>query len=459
MDFPARFIQRLRAQMGADESRALLEALDTEPPTAVRANPAKGWRPAEAETDPVPWWEGGCYLSQRPLFTVDPAFHAGCYYVQEAASQFVGRIFALCSPAGKRILDLCAAPGGKTTLYASMVGLDGLVVANEIDRRRVQVLSDNVRKWGMGNVAVVAGDSPAVCAFAATFDVVAVDAPCSGEGMFRKDPNARAEWSEEHVNLCVKRQQALLDDAWRALKPGGLLIYSTCTFNREEDEQQLDRLFERVEDGEFAEAPEVPCDPTWGIVTGRVGRAQTFRFFPHRTRSEGLFVSVVAKSAEAQGPSRPSRSARPRRSPLAEVPRAACRELAGWLREPDAWEFVQAGDTCYAFRRAQAELIRQLASATGVIYSGVAMGQLYNGRLKPDHALALATAFDRSRVPSAELDEERAVEYLRRGAVAPQGLAEGMNLVTHDGRPIGFAKRIGRRVNNLYPQTMRILNK
>jgi len=459
MDFPSRFIERLRAEMGADESRALLEALDTEPPATVRANPAKGWRPADAEAAPVPWWEGGYYLSQRPLFTVDPAFHAGCYYVQEAASQFVGRIVAGCAPEGKRILDLCAAPGGKTTLYASLVGPDGLVVANEIDRRRVQVLADNVRKWGTGNVAVVAGDSPAVCAFAGTFDVVAVDAPCSGEGMFRKDPNARAEWSEGNVNLCVERQQALLDDAWQALKPGGLLIYSTCTFNREEDERQLERLTERVGEDEFAAASEVPCDPTWGIVTGHAGAVQTFRFFPHRTRSEGLFVAVVAKSAEAQGTARPTRSARPRRSPLAEIPRTAWRELAGWLREPDACEFVQAGETCYAFRRAQAELIRQLAAATGVIYSGVAMGQLYNGRLKPDHALALSTAFDRSRVPSAELDAERAVEYLRRGTVLPQGLAEGMNLITHDGRPIGFAKRIGHRVNNLYPQTMRILNK
>lgn len=459
MDFPARFVERLRAQLGDAESRALLEALDTQPPATLRANPAKGWRPAQAGTEPVAWWEEGRYLPQRPLFTVDPAFHAGCYYVQEAASQFVGRIVAGCRPEGKRILDLCAAPGGKTTLYASLVGPDGLVVANEIDRRRVQVLADNVRKWGTGNVAVVAGDSPAVCAFARTFDVVAVDAPCSGEGMFRKDPNARAQWSEGNVNLCAERQRALLDDAWQALKPGGLLIYSTCTFNREENERQLEELFERVGEGEFARAPEVPCDGTWGIVTGSVGAAQTFRFFPHRTRSEGLFVSVVAKSEGAKRAHGPSRPPRPRRSPLAEVPRAAWRELAGWLREPDACEFVQAGDTCYAFRRAQAELIRQLAAATGVIYSGVAMGQCYNGKLKPDHALALSTALARGRVPSAELDAERAVEYLRRGTVAPQGLAEGMNIVTHDGRPIGFAKRIGHRVNNLYPQTMRILNK
>ncbi len=454
MDFPLRFVERLRAQLGAAESEALLEALDTEPAATVRVHPEKGWLPADAE--PVPWWEGGFYLPQRPLFTVDPAFHAGCYYVQEAASQFLGRIVASVAPAGKRILDLCAAPGGKTTLYASLAGPDGLVVANEIDRRRVQVLADNVRKWGTNNVAVVAGDSPAVCAFEQMFDVVAVDAPCSGEGMFRKDPNARAEWSEGNVGLCVERQRALLDDGWRALKPGGILIYSTCTFNREEDEEQLEGLFERVGGEACVASPELSCEASWGIVAGRVGAAQTFRFFPHRTCSEGLFVSVVAKSPEAH---RSAPLPRQRRSPLTDLPRAAGRELAGWLRESEAYEFVQAGDTCYALRRAQAGLIRHLAATAGVIYSGVAMGQLYNGKLKPDHALALSTALDRGRVASAELDQARAVEYLRRGTVTPEGLTEGMNLVTHGGRPIGFAKRIGHRVNNLYPLTMRILNK
>ena len=188
--------------------------------------------------------------------------------------------------------SLCAAPGGKTTLYASAVGPDGLVVANEIDRRRVQVLADNVRRWGTGNVVVTCAEPRTVCDLEAWFDVVAVDAPCSGEGMFRKDDAARAEWSEGNVRLCAARQDEILREAWRALRPGGRLLYSTCTFNRDEDEGALERLVAWTGD-EVAEAEPVAVDPAWGIVEGEVGPFRTFRFYPHRARGEGDRKSVV----------------------------------------------------------------------------------------------------------------------------------------------------------------------
>ena len=190
--------------------------------------------------------------------------------------------------AGKRILDLCAAPGGKTTLYASLAGPDGLVVANEIDRRRAQVLADNVRKWGTGNVAVTTCEPRQLGDFEAWFDMVAVDAPCSGEGMFRKDAQARAEWSEGNVKLCAARQDGILREAWRALKPGGRLIYSTCTFNRDEDEGALERMLAWAGD-EVAEAEDMAVDGAWGIVCGRVGAFRTYRFYPYRARGEGFF--------------------------------------------------------------------------------------------------------------------------------------------------------------------------
>ena len=261
MTLPAKFVERVLRDLGGTEGAALCAALDAEPPVSVRLNPAKtgadtlpagpdaglpvpeaAGLPALAIAGRVPWSRDGRYLAVRPSFTLDPDFHAGAYYVQEASSQFVGHLLAAVRTEGARILDLCAAPGGKTTLYASLAGPDGLVVANEIDRRRASVLADNVRKWGTGNVAVTTCEPRALGDFEAWFDVVAVDAPCSGEGMFRKDPDARGEWSEGNVKQCAARQDEILREAWRALRPGGTLVYSTCTFNRDEDEGALERM-------------------------------------------------------------------------------------------------------------------------------------------------------------------------------------------------------------------------
>lgn len=228
------------AELGPEEGRALCEALEGPAPTSVRLHPQRPCRWSGAEA--VPWSPAGRYLTERPSFTLDPAFHAGAYYVQEASSQFLAHVLAGEEVAGKRILDLCAAPGGKTTLYASLAGSDGLVVANEVNRQRAAVLADNVRKWGLGNVAVTVNEPAQIAVLEGWFDIVAVDAPCSGEGMFRKIPEARDEWSENNVKICAVRQAEILREAWKTLRPGGLLIYSTCTFNRLENEGSLEGL-------------------------------------------------------------------------------------------------------------------------------------------------------------------------------------------------------------------------
>ena len=245
----------------------------------------------------VPWSPWGWYLAQRPSFTLDTDFHAGAYYVQEPSSQFVGHLLQNVPTAGARILDLCAAPGGKTTLYASLVGADGLVVANEIDRRRAAVLADNVRKWGMGNTIVTVGEPRPLGDCKAFFDVVAVDAPCSGEGMFRKDIDSRAEWSENNVHQCARRQDEILREAWRALRVGGTLIYSTCTFNREEDEGSLERMLAWAGD-EVVSSNEVAIGEDWGIVCGEVGPFRTYRFYPHRACGEGFSLPWPARRSE-----------------------------------------------------------------------------------------------------------------------------------------------------------------
>ena len=466
MELPRTFVERILRDLGTTEGKALCRALDGEACVSIRVNPAKaeglrGEQPARvSEVLPmltaagrVPWCADGFLLAGRPSFTFDSDFHAGAYYVQEAASQFVGCLLQGVPTSGARILDLCAAPGGKTTLYASLVGRGGLVVANEIDRRRASVLADNVRKWGTGNVVVTTCEPHAVCDCEAWFDVVAVDAPCSGEGMFRKDPAARGEWSENNVRQCAARQDDILREAWRALRPGGTLIYSTCTFNRDEDEGSLERMLAWAGDEVAAPYP-VDVDPAWGIVEGEVGPFRTFRFFPHRTVGEGFFVAVARKAPDAPGRQRLPKG---RRSMVAPADRASAGELRRWVREPDRMVFGTVAGTGYAWYGEQAEAVKTLSEALPVICSGVALGQLFKGRLKPDPALAFFDGLERGAVPVAGLDDEQALRYLRRQEVAAGALAEGVNLVTARGRALGFAKRIGARVNNMYPNSLRIL--
>ena len=456
MELPAAFVERVARDLGPDQGAALCAALDSAPPVSVRFNPAKcGDAAALAQrldvAGAVAWCPDGHYLSARPHFTFDPAFHAGAYYVQEAASQFVGRLVG--DIAGGCLLDMCAAPGGKTTLYASLVGEEGLVVANEIDRRRASVLADNVRKWGTGNVAVTACEPRALGDLECRFDVVAVDAPCSGEGMFRKDPASRAEWSEGGVRLCAARQDAILREAWRALRPGGRLVYSTCTFNRDEDEGSLERMLAWA-GGEVVEAEVPEVDAAWGIVCGQVGPFRTYRFFPHKSCGEGFFAAVACKAPDAGGRMRLPKGRRPLFGP---VDKAAAAELSRWVAQPGRMRFASVADTLYGWFAAQADAVRTLSEAVPVIYSGVAMGQLFKGRLRPDPALAFFAGLDRAAVPAAEFDPARAVDYLRKSEVRPEGLAEGLNLVCAEGRALGFAKRIGGRVNNMYPNSLRIL--
>ena len=240
------------AELGPEEGRALCEALEGPAPTSVRLHPQRPCRWSGAEA--VPWSPAGRYLTERPSFTLDPAFHAGAYYVQEASSQFLAHVLAGEEVAGKRILDLCAAPGGKTTLYASLAGSDGLVVANEVNRQRAAVLADNVRKWGLGNVAVTVNEPAQIAVLEGWFDIVAVDAPCSGEGMFRKEPVARQQHCEALVKQCAELGAEILDCAAAVLAPGGQLVYSTCTFAPEEDEGQVAAFLQRHPEFELADA-------------------------------------------------------------------------------------------------------------------------------------------------------------------------------------------------------------
>lgn len=457
MQLPEKFVSRMQSELGYDEAMALCQSLSTEPSTAVRMNPYKRTTPKWDGVKPVAWSQYGFLLEQRPSFTLDAAFHAGAYYVQEASSQFAGYIMLNAlggaeAATGKYILDVCAAPGGKSTHYASIVGPEGLVVANEINRSRAAVLADNARKWGIGNMVVTCNDSSRLAQMEEWFDAVAVDAPCSGEGMFRKLDEAQEQWSEANVAMCAERQWEILQNAFEALRPGGVLMYSTCTFNRSEDEDILQRAME--EWGDELEELNIPTDATWGIVEGQVGVFHTYRFFPHRISGEGMFMAVARKSGDAGGKRRKPKS---RRSIVAAVDRRGAEELGRWVQQPEQMSFYAAGEMLYGCRKCHFADIESLSGVLAVIYSGVAMGQIFKNRLKPDGALAFYVGLCRDAVECRELPEEEALKFLRKQDVAADVFADGVNLVLHEGLPLGFVKRVGARVNNMYPNSLRIL--
>ena len=450
---PVAFKELMRKQLGAEEAEHLFEALDSVSPVAVRLNPAKcGDAGVWSDGEAIAWSRNGRKLKERPSFTLDTAFHAGAYYVQEAASQFIDHIVAGEPLQGKRVLDMCSAPGGKTTIYSTAVGVDGLVVANEYVRSRANILADNVRKWGMGNVLVTNNAPEHIAQFEGWFDLVAVDAPCSGEGMFRKEEVAREEWSIDAVKMCAARQLSIVREAWQSLKAGGLFIYSTCTFNDEEDEGLLRTFIDEMGDV-FEPSQRVEIDDAWGVVRGEVGVFQTFRFFPHKTDSEGLFVAV-ARKAEATM----QRTPKARKKVMQEVDKVSRRELMRWLQDADQYAFAMVADTIYAYRTEQFKAVQALSEGLTAIYSGVAMGQIFKGKLKPDWALSQYVGLNRDAVAVEELDEQRALDYLRKKDIAVGDMVEGMNLMTHNGRALGFAKKVGARCNNLYPNSLKIMN-
>ena len=460
MELPARFVERMTQELGPDEAEKLCRALGSEPSTSVRLNPFKPMadRWGDYGAREVAWSHKGYMLDQRPSFTLDAAFHAGAYYVQEASSQFAGYILSqVCGGEenckGLRVLDMCAAPGGKSTHYASIVGLEGLVVANEINRSRASVLADNARKWGLGNMVVTCNDSSRIAAFEEWFDVVAVDAPCSGEGMFRKSDDACEQWSDANVAMCAERQWEILQNAFAALDAGGVLIYSTCTFNRSEDEDIVSRLLEASGE-ELVEAPKVEVKEDWGVVTGRVGVFQTFRFFPHRLTGEGMFMAVAKKAGE---PSLRRRAPKSKRQLITALDKKSSEVLSRWVQNPEQMRYFAAGEMLYGCRKEHYADIEALSSNLAVIYSGVAMGQIFKGSLKPDGALALYVGLRREQVECRELSSEQALQFLRKQELEAEWFKEGVNMVLCEGLPLGFVKRVGGRVNNMYPNSLRIL--
>jgi len=442
--FPDKFINRIRLQEYIDAEN-LLKALEEPSPVSIRINPLK-WNREPLDAKPVPWCTSGFYLKHRPGYTFDPLFHAGCFYPQEASGMFLEQVFTQISGGleHSRVLDLCGAPGGKSTHISSLLGSGSMLVANEVIKSRAFILAENIAKWGITNTIVTQNDPRDFSGLAGYFDIILVDAPCSGEGMFR-DPVAVNEWSEANTHHCAERQKRILSDIWPALKKNGILIYSTCTFNPEENEHNVKWLLTR----HLAETVEIDTSDYKGIVDIDFQGIKGYGFYPGTTEGEGFFISVLRKTGSADKilPGiRKNREMEPNSADLKIV-----KEWTGFKSD----NIIKKGDQIISFPGMKYEYYL-LQQQLKIIYSGTRVGSLKKNGFIPDHELALSGGIIKDAFPSSELDYHRAVSYLRRENFLLTGIPVGWFIATYSGINLGFCNNIGKRINNYYPVDWRI---
>ncbi|RYU94768.1 methyltransferase RsmF C-terminal domain-like protein [Emticicia agri] len=444
MKLPEAFSLQMQHILG-EEYQAFVESLSAPTPVTVRLNQRKKTTDPVITQGNVAWHADAHYLAERPVFTLDPAFHAGAYYVQEASSMFVAEAIRQTTDLNKslKVMDLCAAPGGKSTLLASLINDKSLLVANEVIKSRVGVLKENLEKWGFPNYIVSNHDPEEMIDLEGFFDVVLTDAPCSGEGLFRKDPNAMNEWSENNVQLCCARQKRILQAAAMLVAPGGILCYSTCTYNEKENELNAQWLTQ-VADFEHIKL-KIPAE--WGIVERKFG----YQFFPHKVRGEGFYLSVFRKTRGEQQEARG-------KIKLNRLPQKKVEVLKEWLQTPDVFEYFEKPDGQIVaipthLSNEYAVLFRALHKRS----SGLEIGQFKGNDFIPSHDLALSTAIAKD-LPAVELSKEDALKFLKREnlGVDLSEQPKGWLLARYQGLNLGFMKVIGNRINNYLPKEWRI---
>ena len=431
------FKQSIASVTDAD---ALVAALQTERQTSIRINPKKMGAPALPR---IPWNQYGFYLENRPLFTLDPLFHAGAYYVQEASSMFLEQIISPLATHPLKVLDVCAAPGGKSTLTISLLPEGSLFVANEVIRSRAQILSENLIKWGYSNCIATNNDPKDFSFLRGFFDLIIVDAPCSGEGMFRKDANALQEWSPENVDLCSKRQLRILYDIWDCLAPEGTLIYSTCTFNERENEDVVARFISENN----ASCKRVNLDAAWNITEREKNGAISYRFFPHLTKGEGFSVSVIQKH-DGSDFSLPKKKTPPRCYTQISDKNAQAYQT---LVQGDMQFLQDKKNELWAFPKSLYPLLAHIASNCTIVHAGTPVAEVMGNKSNPLPGLAFALNYNKEAFPSIAVDLETAVRYFKKEPLSLPDAPKGWLHLTYNGISIGFVKNIGNRANNPYP--------
>jgi 16S rRNA C967 or C1407 C5-methylase (RsmB/RsmF family)/NOL1/NOP2/fmu family ribosome biogenesis protein len=434
---PAQFVARLRNQLS--DADLFVDAVDKEAGTSIRMNPYKQIRARELPLGQLVQWNNqGLYLSERPKYSHDPNYHAGRYYPMEASSMFLGHVLKhIDLPEDALLLDLCAAPGGKSLILKDAFP-DHLLISNEIDGKRVHVLKENAIRWGTENHIIINSDAQKLQRSGVKYDLILVDAPCSGEGLFRKDKKSRAEWTEERAAGCAVRQEGILDDVLPLLAEGGWLIYSTCTFNPDENIRRIDQLVNQHD----LETISITMETDWNIEEIKENGNVGYQFWPHRVNGEGFFISLLKKSGEFNA-----------------------MDLGRGKRKSDDFEYlpgvslndfiIQKLDQRFvAFTEEELELLSLLGRCGNIIKKGVVLGEIKGRDFLPAHDLSTnvrARHFDNQ----FELTQDQALDYFKGNALHVS-CATGPVLLTFNGLGIGFGKSIGNRINNLLPKHLRV---
>ncbi len=440
--YPVEFTERMKKVLGA-EYDAFIQSLNGSSPTSVRLNPNKSIHWYD-KNEKVPWCELGRYLAERPSFTFDPLFHAGTYYVQEASSMFLEEVWQHINSADERIrvLDMCAAPGGKSTHLLSLMNAESLLVSNEMIATRNRVLQQNIIKWGNANCVIVQNKPEDFSRIKSFFDIVLIDAPCSGEGLFRKDKNAIEEWSEKNVEMCSVRQKEILQHALECLKPGGFLIYSTCTYEPVEND---DNIQWAIEQGLSHISLDLK-DKYPGIVNTKYG----YQFFPHKIKGEGFYMALLQKKGGPIGsPRAPHLNPKPGNAkPL---------PFDGWyLQQPDTFAGHVKNDLIFAIPQTIYEDFIFLEKFLYIRNAGIYMGTIKGKDFLPSHDLALSNHIS-PFIPSVEVSYEDAITYLRSESIKVTTETRGWCLVKFESMNLGWIKIMDGRINNYFPKDWRIL--
>ena len=472
MNLPEDFTSYTRELMGQELFEQYLKGMEEEVPTSIRLNPFKcplgtrvayenrtnatGGKTAEDKYQEVAWCHStGRYLTERRNFTFDPLLHAGLYYVQEASSMFVDLVIRQYIKTPVKMLDLCAAPGGKSTAVRAALPEGSLLFSNEPMRTRSQILSENLQKFGHPDVIVTNNYPRDYKKSKLQFDVILADVPCSGEGMFRKDEGAIKEWSLGNVNNCWQLQREIVSDIWNSLKPGGIIIYSTCTFNAHEDEENVDWIKQNL----GAELLPLDIEETWNITGSLINEEPMYHFIPGKTRGEGLFMAVLRKDGSTNHidgnlgknkKNKKEKNAKKGGKDKMNIP-------SNWLNQQKEWAYTQTENGIYAINTKWKADLDEAEKSLKVIHAGIKMGFTKGKDLIPDQSLALSIELARENFTSVELNYEDAICYLRKEAITLDTSVNcGYVLVTYKEFPLGWVKNLGNRANNLYPQEWKI---
>lgn len=459
MQFPATFLDSLKGIKGFDKEAFEKVHAIHEPITSIRINPRKSsnvrretpglfYHVSRFISHEIPWTQFGFYLEQRPSFTFDPLFHAGCYYVQEASSMFLEQALKQTVDLSKpvKILDLCAAPGGKSTHIQSLITKDSLLVSNEVIRSRVNILKDNIIKWGSENVIVTNNDPKDFAKLENYFDVIVVDAPCSGSGLFRKEPEAIDEWSLNNVQLCSRRQQRILADVWPALKKSGILIYSTCSYSKEEDEEIADWLMKQF----TVSSLQLAVNTDWKLEeVFSFSQTYGYRFWPDKLKGEGFFITCFKKKEGEQDINFKTRKKQ------MIVTKKEMTIINEWIKQEDH-ELVKESGIVSTIPEKLLKDLEFLKEQLNVQYAGVIAGELVRDKLIPGHALAMSDLVNEN-VPAIELDYDEAIQFLKKKELKPVPGIKGWHLVNYQSHRMGWVNVLPNRINNYYPKELRIL--